>query len=231
MEKHTGSTYDEIAEKYADAQDNKPWTIYFERPAVLNFLPDLANKDVLDAGCGPGFYSHFMADRGARVTAFDFNSVFVEQTQARTNGRVTVLQADIAEPLNFAADGSYDLIVSVLVLHYLKDWQPTLKEFNRVLRPNGRLIFSTHHPFTDLELSSGDDYFATELLEDEWDVGKVQFYRRPLSKISRDLFESGFVIEEIGEPQPIKPPKDVAFNAYGRTMKKPARLMVRVCKR
>ena len=80
----------------------------------------------------------------------------------------------------------------------------------------GRLIFSTHHPFTDLELSSGDDYFATELLEDEWEVGKVQFYRRPLSKISRDLFESGFMIEEIGEPRPIKPP---------------ARLMVRACKR
>ena len=114
MEKHTGSTYDEIAKKYADAQDNKPWTIYFERPGILNFLPDLADKDVLDAGCGPGFYSHFMADQGARVTAFDFNPVFVEQAQARTNGRVTVLQADIAEPLSFAADDSFDLILSLI---------------------------------------------------------------------------------------------------------------------
>ena len=59
----------------------------------------------------------------------------------------------------------------------------------------------------------------------------MQFYRRPLYKISNDLFESGFVIEEIGEPRPIKPPDDVVFNAYGRTMKKPARLMVRACKR
>ena len=48
-----------------------------------------------------------------------------------------------------------------------------------------------------------------------------------LSKISSDLFESGFVIEEIGEPRPTKPPDGVVFNAYGRTMKKPARLMVR----
>ena len=140
-------------------------------------------------------------------------------------------RADIAEPLSFAADGSYDLIVCILVLHYLKDWQPTLREFHRVLRSNGRLIFSTHHPFTDLELSTGDDYFATELLEDEWDVGKVQFYRRPLSKISNDLIESGFVIEELAEPQPIKPPDDVVFKAYGRTMKKPARLMVRAYKK
>ena len=185
MEKHTGNSYDTIAQKYADAQDNKPWTIYFERPSILNFLPDVANKDVLDAGCGPGFYSRFMADEGANVTAFDLNPLFVQSTQQRTEQRVKVLQADLAEPLTFAADASFDLIVSILVLHYLKDWRPTLAELNRVLRPNGQLFFSTHHPFSDLALAPTDDYFATTLIEDESDVGKVQFYRRPLSKISR----------------------------------------------
>lgn len=59
---------------------------------------------------------------------------------------------------------------------------------------------------------------------------KVGMGKRPLYKISSDLFESGFGIEEIAEPRPIKPPEDVAFNAYGRLMKKPARLMVRAGK-
>lgn len=52
MDKHTGSSYDEIAAKYAEAQDNKPWNLYFERPGTLQFLPNVVGKDVLDAGCG-----------------------------------------------------------------------------------------------------------------------------------------------------------------------------------
>ncbi|MFN8440554.1 MAG: class I SAM-dependent methyltransferase [Caldilineaceae bacterium] len=230
MKKHTGSSYDEIAEKYADLQDQKPWNRYFERPGMLRFLPNVAGKVVLDAGCGPGFYAAYMVDQGAHVTAFDFNPLFVERTRQRTSQRAKVLQADLAEPFTFATDGSFDLVVGVLVMHYLQDWLPTLCEFHRVLRPNGQLLFSTHHPFTDLQLSTSGDYFATELLEDEWDEGKVQFYRRPLSKISHDLLQAGFVIAEIAEPQPIKPPEGVIFESYDRIMKTPLRLLVRAQK-
>ncbi len=148
-------------------------------------------------------------------------------TQQRAGAQVKVLQADLAEPLDFAEDASFDVVVCVLVLHYLRDWLPALKEFQRVLRPGGLLIFSTHHPFTDMELSPTGDYFSVDLIEDEWDVGKVQFYRRPLSKISRDLFHAGFVIEEISEPQPQKPPDEVTPAWYERTMKNPWRLLVR----
>jgi SAM-dependent methyltransferase len=230
MDKHTGSFYDQIADKYAEAQDTNPWNIYFERPGTLQFLPDVADKDVLDAGCGPGFYSLFLADQGARVMAFDLNPAFVQRTQQRTGGRVKVVQADLAEPLSFATDASFDLVICILVLHYIKDWRPTIAEFHRVLRSGGHLIFSTHHPCSDVELSSSGDYFSTELVEDEWDVGKVQFYRRPLSKMTQNLFSSGFVIEEISEPQPIKPPENVIFESYERNMKTPMRLLVRARK-
>ena len=85
-----------------------------------------------------------------------------------------------------------------LVLHYLRDWLPTLKEFYRVLRLGGELVFSTHHPFTDLELSKTGDYFALELLTDEWDVGEVQFYRRPLSSITQAVLRGGFCFRRAG---------------------------------
>lgn len=227
MSAHTGASYDAIAEPYADLQDRKPWNLYFERPGVLAFLPPVVGLDVLDAGCGPGFYTHYLVEQGAHVTAFDLNSLFVTRTRQRTAGRAAVHQADLAEPLTFCADQSFDLVLAILVLHYLHDWQPALREFHRVLRPGGQLVFSTHHPFTDLELAASGDYFAVELIEDEWDVGKVTYYRRPLAKITQDLARCGFVIEEIAEPQPIQPPTGVVFNSYTRAMRLPMRLLVR----
>jgi SAM-dependent methyltransferase len=230
MEKHTGSSFNQIADRYAQAQDTKPWDLYFERPGILRFLPDVAGKDVLDAGCGPGFYSQVLADQGARVAAFDLNPAFVQRTQQRTGGGVKAFQADLAEPLSFFSDASFDLVVCILVLHYIEEWRPVFAEFHRVLRSSGRLIFSTHHPCSDIKLSSSGDYFATEKVEDEWEVGKVQFYRRPLGKITQDLFYSGFRIEEIFEPQPVKPPEDVIFAAYEKILKTPMRLLFRACK-
>ncbi len=231
MDKHTGSSYDEIAAKYAEAQDKKPWNHYFERPGTLQFLPHVSGKDVLDAGCGPGFYSAYLVDQGARVTSFDLNPFFVERTRQRTGNRAKVLQADLAEPLAFCADASFDVVICILVLHYLKEWTPALLEFQRILRSDGILFFSTHHPFTDLDLSLTGDYFATELLQDEWDVGTVRYYRRPLSRICNDLRQAGFVIEQLNEPQPIKPPDTVSFASYERAMKSPMRLLVQARKR
>jgi ubiquinone/menaquinone biosynthesis C-methylase UbiE len=60
-----------------------------------------------------------------------------------------------------AGRAAFDDVTASLVLHYLRDWGPALREFRRVLQPAGRLIISTHHPFMDHALAGGTDYFAT----------------------------------------------------------------------
>ncbi|MCB0211317.1 MAG: class I SAM-dependent methyltransferase [Anaerolineae bacterium] len=221
MTQHTGASYQSIAGKYAQIVDRQPANAYYERPAVLSLLPPLAKAAVLDAGCGSGWYAEYLTQQGAVVTSFDMNAEFVALTQARVGNRATVLQANLVEPLDFADDGTFDLIVASLVMHYLKDWQPTLREFYRVLKPTGKLVFSTHHPFMDWKIFEREDYFAVDLLDDEWaNVGKVQFYRRPLTLMSHDLQAAGFVIERLLEPQPTQDhwqadPKQAArFNTH-----------------
>ena len=59
--------YETLAEAYASVVDTKPHNAYYERPATLSLLPNVNGKRVLDAGCGPGVYSEWLIERGART--------------------------------------------------------------------------------------------------------------------------------------------------------------------
>jgi len=231
MPDHTGASYQGIAGQYARLVDTSPMNACYERPAVLSLLPALAQSRVLDAGCGSGWYTEYLLGQGATVTACDLNAEFVALTRQRVGGHATVRQADLTRPLDFAAAGAFDTIVCPLVLHYLQIWQPTLHEFARVLRPQGVLVFSTHHPCMDWQMFQTGDYFALTLLEDTWEaIGMVQFYRRPLTAISEALDAAGFVIERLLEPQPTADFQRVAPDLYERVMRNPWFLVVRARK-
>lgn len=220
--------YQNIADRYAAEVDTRPVNAFYERPAVLSLLPPLAGTRVLDAGCGPGWYAEHLVAQGADVTAIDVAPRFVELTRARVGDRARVLQADLARPLDFAADGAFDLVVSPLALHYVLDWDALLRELARVLRPGGLLVFSTHHPLMTWQLFQTPDYFATELLESKWDtVGKVTFYRRPLTAITEALAGAGFVVERLIEPQPTEAFRRASPAEYDKYMKNPWYLVVR----
>ena len=79
----------------------------------------------------------------------------------------TIAACDLTEALPFA-DEAFDYIVSSLTLHYIEDWMPTFREFQRVLKPGGSLLFSVHHPFMDVKLVERQDYFARTLLREVW---------------------------------------------------------------
>jgi len=231
MQEHTGASYKGKAFKYAAAVDDKPWNALYERPALLSMLPPLAQSRVLDAGCGSGWYAAYLCDQGAQVTAVDYDLEFVALTRQRLGGRASVLQADLSQPLQFANDAEFDLVVSPLVMHYIKDWEPVLAEFQRILKPRGLLVFSTHHPFMDWKNFDRPDYFAVEKLDDVWkDVGEIQFYRRPLTAMSAALFNSGFVIERLLEPQVTEAFRQAAPESYERLMKNPWFLVIRARK-
>lgn len=228
---HSGNCYEAIADRYAAAVDRKPWNACYERPAMISLFPPLSGAKVLDVGCGSGWYAEYMADRGAALTCFDLNSRMVSLTQARLRGRAKVLQADLSLPLRFAGNAEYDLAVSPLVMHYLRDWVPPLRELHRVLKPQGTLVFSTHHPFNDWKLFNREDYFTTELLDDEWeDVGQVSFYRRPLTAICDALHTAGFWIERLLEPLPTEEFRQLDPPNYERLKRNPWFLIIRARK-
>jgi SAM-dependent methyltransferase len=137
-----------------------------------------------------------------------------------------VRPADLNEPLDFIDANSLDTVLCSLVLDYIEDWHTLFAEFNRILVPAGRLIFSVHHPFfLDLKVRAEiqDSYFELEQLEEDWSPFglSIPAYRRPLGAMTAALFESGFVIEQIVEPEPTEACRQAYPANYERLSKHP----------
>jgi len=177
------SAYEAMAADYAAEVDESPFNALYERPGVIELLPDPIGKRVLDVGCGSGPLSAWLVSHGAEVVGFDVSPSMVRAAQSRCLTRATFRVADLGEPLDFLEDASIDVVVASLVFHYLRDWVEPLRELRRVLRPGGALVMSTHHPAADadMELSPSGNYFETELLHDRWVKGGREFdVRLPL---------------------------------------------------
>ncbi|HEX6751608.1 MAG TPA: class I SAM-dependent methyltransferase [Longimicrobium sp.] len=228
-------SYDDFADAFAETIDEAPYNKLYERPAMLSVLPPMEGKRILEAGCGAGWYTEQLLRRGAHVTAVDRSAPLMEHARRRVaalgaeaQARAELRVADLRRPLDFAADASFDGIVSALVLHYLRDWGPTMAEFRRVLKPGGWLLFSTGHPAADASrLPAGADYF--EVAEEEGDlagIATVRFYRRSLTNISDALAGAGLGIARIVEPRPTEAFRELKPDSYERLLRFPEFIFV-----
>ncbi len=107
---------------------------------------EAAGTQVLDVGCGNGYVTCQFAEAGANVVAVDLTERAVELTRARLAQRgltAEVRQAD-AEELPFE-DETFDTVVSFGVIHHTPDTEKAVKEFYRVLKPDGRLRLMLYH--------------------------------------------------------------------------------------
>lgn len=119
----------------------------------------VAPERMLDAGCGTGYAGPHLRRRfdGARLLEIDLAPAMLAVARdkigrlGRWFGRAPwQVCADIeALPL---ADGSLDLVWSSLALQWVNEPDAAFKEFHRVLKPEGLLMFSTFGPDTLMEL-------------------------------------------------------------------------------
>jgi SAM-dependent methyltransferase len=91
---------------------------------------------VLDVGAGSGRHSAEAARLGARVVAVDLGAS-IDVARANLPSDALTVQAD-AERLPFAP-GSFDLVMSIGVLHHLPDPQRALRSITRYARPGGHV--------------------------------------------------------------------------------------------
>lgn len=141
----TRDAYDELYARFGDAMarstDSRARLARAtgQDPAVLRGLR------VLDAGCGPGRDSRVMAEAGAEVVALDF-SVGVETAAQALSAfpDASVVQGDLgAIPF---AEGVFDRVHSVGVLHHTADPGGNAARLARLVRPGGSMVLAVYSP-------------------------------------------------------------------------------------
>jgi ubiquinone/menaquinone biosynthesis C-methylase UbiE len=103
-----------------------------------------AGASVLDVGCGTGRLAAWMAERvgpSGQVVGIDPLAERIALARARVPG--VRFQIGHAEDLGAFADGSFDGVCMSAVFHWIPDQAKALAEIARVLRPGGKLGFTT----------------------------------------------------------------------------------------
>ncbi|MEK7680663.1 MAG: class I SAM-dependent methyltransferase [Patescibacteria group bacterium] len=167
-----------LAAKYYDEKEK--YLNSFEQGKLIPLLGDVEEKKVLDIGAGTGRISVYLANRGAKVTAFDLSPKMLELVRKK-NPKIQTIVGD-AENLPFE-DSSFDIAIAAFLIVHLKDPAKFFDDVYRVLKDGGIFV-----------VTNINQKEAPLVKTDEGEIKIESFYHRP-EKI-KDILESlAFKIE------------------------------------
>jgi ubiquinone/menaquinone biosynthesis C-methylase UbiE len=210
------ATYNRIARAYSAKRKNpneSPWNNYLEIPAMRRLLEPLVSAaEALDLGCGTGLLTQELQSLGVRSVVGIDQSEEMIRIAKKDNPDLT-FSVGPSDRLPFK-DQSFDLVASSLMLHYLKDFGPTLGEIARVLRPQGSFVFSMHHPvqeclqnenaLSESRLSSTEigPYFHNESYKWKMCGAEILSFHHTFEDIVNGLSDAGFSTQRMIETRP-----------------------------
>ncbi len=129
------STYEQVAGAYADRYLND----FSDSELIDQFAALLPSSgSVLDAGCGPGIFSGYLAGKGHQVIGLDTSPAMLEIARDNFSNADFVL-GDMRSP-DFADETFDGLLAAYSLIHVPTiQVQSTLLEFHRLLKPGGVL--------------------------------------------------------------------------------------------
>ena len=89
---------------------------------LQKLLPDFEGKSVLDLGCGYGWHCLYAANHGAKlVHGIDISEKMLDVAREKNSTAVITYEQKAMEDLDFP-DSSFDVVLSSLAFHYVKDF-------------------------------------------------------------------------------------------------------------
>ncbi|MDS1270043.1 class I SAM-dependent methyltransferase [Lipingzhangella sp. LS1_29] len=174
----------------------------------------LADARVLEVGCGAAQCARWLRSQGvADVVAIDISYRQLQHSRRiddHTGYDVTVAQAD-GQYLPFR-DASFDVLCSAFGAYpFVSNAAASLREAARVLRPGGRMVFSTSHPIkwcfpddpTERGLTADTPYFDRRSYVEEDAQGRAIYveHHHTLGDWVRAIAGAGLRLVDLVEPE------------------------------
>ncbi len=190
-------------ERFGDEGDNARRTLL--DPTILRLMGEVEGKTILDAGCGNGYLSRKLAQKGAAVTGVEPSENLFRyclKRESEQNLGVTYIQQDLTD---LVGSDAYDAVTLINVLMDIPKYQTALTNCVRTLKTGGIIIISILHPafpgfesdwqkLGHIEIS---EYFSPQPLKQKYG----HLFHRPIQDYLNALIDDGCSIERIVEPQ------------------------------
>lgn len=181
--------------------------------AAAQILGEVADRDVLEIGCGAAQCARWLVTQSARPVGLDLSHRQLQHAariDADTGVAVPTVCAN-ATTLPFA-DGSFDVAFSAFgALQFVADAATVVAEVARVLRPGGRFAFSITHPIRwTMPDDPGEDglrvtssYFDRTPYVEQDEAGAATYveHHRTIGDWVRILNGAGFRLTDLVEPE------------------------------
>ncbi|MCG7363262.1 class I SAM-dependent methyltransferase [Roseomonas sp. ACRSG] len=183
-----------------------------EWPALRAMLPPMANRCVVDLGCGFGWFCRWARGQGAaEVLGLDLSERMLARARAATAD--TAIRYEKADLERLALPGGrFDLAYSSLALHYVEDAARLFAEVHQALVPGGDFAFSAEHPIYMAPSRPGwsvdasgrkvwplDRYLVEGPRTTDWLARGVVKHHRTIGTTLNGLIAAGFTIRRVEE--------------------------------
>jgi SAM-dependent methyltransferase len=175
-------------------------------------LPSMHGLQVVDLGCGYGWFCRWASEQGALdVLGLDVSEKMLQRARDTTSaGNIHYERADL-EQLDFPTC-TYDLAYSSLALHYIKDLAGLFTTLHAALKPGAHFVFSIEHPIFMAPRNPGwlidhegrkrwplDSYQMEGERVTDWLAEGVIKQHRTMGTLLNALIDAGFSLRQVNE--------------------------------
>lgn len=203
-------------------------------PATFRLIGSVKGKKILDLACGEGRNTRLLAKKGATVAGVDFSARLIElarEKEMKERLRITYYKSDAAD-MRDVPSNHFDLVVCFMALQDIENYEDALSEVARVLKDNGKFIFSIPHPCFERVVKHGESivdwshgeetdttdtkplhlhikqYFGIGKYETQWDMKRISkpfrttTFHRTLTDYFQALHANRLLVSKLVEPRP-----------------------------
>lgn len=184
------------AERYKKTSFSKRLTVFSDALADRS----LYGETWLDAGCGVGNLSEFLARLGANVVGVDGSQGMIRQASQRTQGRHNLRFECITDLEQWHWEGAaLDGVLCSSVVEYLSDPRAFVGRVASWLRPGGTLLLSVPNSRSFVRIGQKCVYAATRLILRNPKPSYLKYSKNEYHEqhLRRQLAECGFLVDRV----------------------------------